>query len=495
MFHRRRRFAFEPLETRLALSAVSIPVDLTAAPSEQVAVPVEITGAEDVRAVEIEINYDTGLLDADSDSITAGSVWTGGTVEVVASVDDQTGRIVASVFAAEGLDLDSGSLLSIAFTVSSDATPGDSTEIDLAEVVINEGEIAVDPEPQPGDDDTDGRITLVATQTSGTISGRVYADTNRSDQYDQLEAIAGVRIVLVNEESGEQTEVRTDDEGAYEFLDLPAGSYTIQEQQPAAFLDGGTNEVSVTLADGESLAQQDFQELGLKPQYVFNRLLTTLAMPQGSTQWAETVAEIIESAGTETDSAETSTSQTGTVQATSATAAVTLALASDDTEDLATAAVAAASAPTDSVSASETEAAATPVSVSIPDDLTGLPSGQVVVPVQIDHAEGVRRVEITISYDPTLLDAEPDAAQAGLVWPDTTELTAHVDNEAGWIHVILFSTEELQSGSGTLLEIEFTLCSDAPTGAFAEIDLVAVVLNEGDAEVEGSGGLVAVVGV
>ena len=52
----RRRLAFESLESRRVLSAVSIPVDLTGQPSEEVLVPVEIDDAEGVRAAEIHID-------------------------------------------------------------------------------------------------------------------------------------------------------------------------------------------------------------------------------------------------------------------------------------------------------------------------------------------------------------------------------------------------------------------------------------------------------
>ena len=161
MSHRQRRFAFERLDARHMLSAVAIPTDLTVEPSGQLVVPVEISDAEGVRGVEIEINYDTDLLDTDSDSIAVGSVWSGAGATVVADVDDGAGTIVIWVFAAEGLDSGSGSLVDITFTAAGDAAVGTSTEIDLAEVVLNEKEISVDPEPQPGEDSTDGQITLV----------------------------------------------------------------------------------------------------------------------------------------------------------------------------------------------------------------------------------------------------------------------------------------------------------------------------------------------
>ena len=163
MPHRQRCLTFETLDARRMLSAVSIPVDLTAEPSGQVVVPVEIDDAEYVRAVEIEIDYDTELLDADNSSVTAGSIWTGTSAEVVANVDDSAGNIVVWIFAAEGLDAVSGNLVEIEFTASSDAVGGESTTIDLANVEINENAITLQAQPQPGIDSTDGLITFVST--------------------------------------------------------------------------------------------------------------------------------------------------------------------------------------------------------------------------------------------------------------------------------------------------------------------------------------------
>ncbi len=493
MFHRQRRLNFEALENRRVLSAVNVPVDLTGEPSEQVVVPVQIDDAEDVRGVQISINYDTTVLDADNASVTAGSVWTAGSAEVVANVDDAAGTIVVWVFAAEGLDSGSGSLLEIEFTISNDAFVGNSTAVDLAEVVINEGEIEVDPEPQPGTDSTDGLITFVGTEGNAGISGVVYADTNENDQPDEFEHIPGVQIILVNEDNGDRREAVTDEEGAYEFVDLPTGSYTIEEQQPVAFLDGGTNEISATLTAAESLTDQDFQELGLKPAYVFNRLFTTLALPVGSTDWVDAIEQIVDDGGSETSQNETAQSETAQSETLAEQAF------SEETPDAAETAAATqqggvaqqsfaaedSSSQSEPPAASELEMLATEVSVSIPDDLTAEPSGQVVVPVQIDDAEDVRGVDISINYDTTLLDTDTASVLAGSVWPEgSTEVVANVDDAAGTIQVIVFTAEGLDSGSGSLLEVEFTVSSDALVGNSTEIDLAEVVLNEGEIAVD-----------
>ena len=166
----RKSLGFESLEPRRVLSSVSIPVDLTGEAGEQILVPINIDDAEEVRAVEVEISYDTELLGTDSSSVTAGSVWATGSSEVNALVDSDAGTIVVWGFATEGLGPGSGSLLQIEFTIGSDVLPGDSVEIDLVEVALNEGTIIVDPEPQPGEDSTDGLITFGGIEDTAGIS-------------------------------------------------------------------------------------------------------------------------------------------------------------------------------------------------------------------------------------------------------------------------------------------------------------------------------------
>jgi len=286
---KRRCLAFETLENRQVLSAVAIPADLIAEPSGQVAVPVQIDDAVDVRAVEIELSYDTELLDADNDSVVAGSAWTSGSVQVVASVDDEAGRIVASVFAAEGLDIASGNLLEITFTVNSDAVVDNTTGIDLVEVVVNEGEITVSPEPQSGEDSTDGLLTFVAADEgddssgTGSLSGYVYVDSNGDGIRDSDECgVPGVQITLTgSDDSGNAVnrEVFTQTDGSYLFDELASGTYQLTERQPTAMGDGQDSTTasgatvdddsiaSIVLESSEISTENNFGEAGLFTEY------------------------------------------------------------------------------------------------------------------------------------------------------------------------------------------------------------------------------------
>jgi len=304
MVAKRTRLRFEPLEPRHLLSGLAgvgaestvfahIPDNLTGQPGQQVLAPVNIDNAAGIRGAEIRINYDTTLLDADNASVSAGSVWPAGSTELVVNVDAATGSIVAFVFTAEGVNPGSGSLLTVQFTISGAATVGNSTAIDLAQVRLNEGAIVPDPQPVPGPDPTDGRITFVAPGDTASVSGYVYADTNNNHQPDLHEGVPRVTIALVGTDNGQQRETFTEDNGRYEFRDLPAGSYLVREQQPKALLDGGPNEISASLSSGQALTGQNFRERGLGPAYVYNRLFTTAALPVGSANWVSAVRHIV----------------------------------------------------------------------------------------------------------------------------------------------------------------------------------------------------------
>ncbi|OYP39075.1 cohesin domain-containing protein [Rhodopirellula sp. MGV] len=297
---RRRRPRFQTLTARRLLAAVEIPDDLTAAPAAVVSVPVNIDDAAGVRGAEIRLEFDPELLSLDASDVTAGSVWDGASdAQVTVNIDDATGMVVIFVSASAALSTGSGSLVELEFTVSDTATVGETSDLDLITAVLNEGQVNVSPAPVAGSDQTDGVLTIT---TGGTdvISGAVYADANGNGQMDAGEAIGGVTITLTNDSTDEQFQTVTDTDGSYEFTELTPGDYTITESQPVAFIDGGNNELSVTLTAGTPADDQDFVEDGLLPQYLYTRLLTTLVMPVGSTSWSNEVTRITTDAETGT---------------------------------------------------------------------------------------------------------------------------------------------------------------------------------------------------
>jgi hypothetical protein len=292
-----RRLGFEPLESRRLLTAVDIPDDLTGQVLGQVSAPLNVDNATGIRAAEIRLAYDTTVLDISESNIVAGSVWAGdATVDIVASVDDAAGTIIVSIFGANALPATSGSLVEFQFTIQSGVTVGATTTLDLTEVRINEGAITLDTTPQPGPDATDGLLTVTEDVVPPTgdamVSGTVYADVNNNNQPDSTEGLPGVTVTLVNTTTNAQVQTTTLSDGRYQFANLAPGSYRIQELQPAAYLDGGVNELSIELVAGQDLTGQDFRELGLRPEFIYNRLFTTLVMPIGSANWVSAITQI-----------------------------------------------------------------------------------------------------------------------------------------------------------------------------------------------------------
>ena len=92
--------------------------------------------------------------------------------------------------------------------------------------------------------------------------------------------VPGVRIELVSSEGDVTRSTLTTDLGFFKFLDLPAGDYTITQQQPEALTDGSTtsslpgvqlrdNEISNMVLDADDHATDiHFSETALKPDYV-----------------------------------------------------------------------------------------------------------------------------------------------------------------------------------------------------------------------------------
>ena len=110
--------------------------------------------------------------------------------------------------------------------------------------------------PTAGNNHNSGQITV---QNAG-VSGRVYEDLNGSGQPDSGEpGIAGVTITLTGADTATSTPVTltttTDANGNWNFI-VPAGTYTVTETQPAAYLPGvtragsGTNSTPGTVPAG-----------------------------------------------------------------------------------------------------------------------------------------------------------------------------------------------------------------------------------------------------
>ncbi|NUQ61194.1 MAG: hypothetical protein HUU20_01830 [Pirellulales bacterium] len=103
-----------------------------------------------------------------------------------------------------------------------------------------------------GGDALGGQVTVISPEQhdvlinedvlTGSIAGTVWYDANNNGKREAGETlIPGVTVVLSGTSAGGETveiDSMTDSAGAYRFDELPAGTYTVREIQPKAFLDG-----------------------------------------------------------------------------------------------------------------------------------------------------------------------------------------------------------------------------------------------------------------
>lgn len=291
----RRRLRIENLEDRRLLAAVNVPTDIQGEIGAVVSVPVNVDQPEGVRGALVTLRYDPNVLSLTPEQVTAGTAWSATSETlVVANVDPVAGTVTVSLSNAIGSPATGGSLVVLGFRVLESAEPGVATPIDLVDVRLNELAIPVDPAPVPGPDPTDGRVTVVPTDPilADRITGVVFADVDNDGQPGPLEGLPGVTIRLIRQATGETFTTQTDDWGRYEFTELAAGDYRIVQVQPAAYFEGGPNELTVSLAAGQSLIEQNFREHALRPEFFYLRLLSTPVQPVGSPAWVATLRDI-----------------------------------------------------------------------------------------------------------------------------------------------------------------------------------------------------------
>ena len=118
------------------------------------------------------------------------------------------------------------------------------------------------PESNTANNDASAATTI--DPVTSTIAGTVYVDGNNNGVQDAgEEGIAGVALALTGTDTLGNTvtqDVVTDANGNYLFSNLPAGTYSVTEEQPAGFRDG--IETAGTGANA-STADNVFTQLGL----------------------------------------------------------------------------------------------------------------------------------------------------------------------------------------------------------------------------------------
>ena len=186
------------------------------------------------------------------------------------SISETAGSSTVTV----NLSATSDSVVTVPFTVSGTATSGSDFTVSTSPITFAAGttsaDITIDViNDGPGEPDETVILTLGAptgaelgssivhtatlldvpddpTPGTASLSGLVYLDVNGNATRDGNEpGIPGVIMELDGADtSGNSVQLRalTGNDGAYAFVDLPPGDYTINENQPGAFVDGDESE-------------------------------------------------------------------------------------------------------------------------------------------------------------------------------------------------------------------------------------------------------------
>ncbi|MBN8225147.1 MAG: cadherin-like domain-containing protein [Xanthomonadales bacterium] len=140
---------------------VDVPIDATADRGAVVTVPVRIDTALGLESAQLRMAYDASrfdLVEVRRGSISGDFGW------FIASTE--AGRITVDMTRLAALAGGAGTLLDIDLRVRADALPGVSP-IDLQYARLNDGHLTLGVVPQPGADETDGRITVAAQAETG----------------------------------------------------------------------------------------------------------------------------------------------------------------------------------------------------------------------------------------------------------------------------------------------------------------------------------------
>ncbi len=189
-----------------------------------------------------------------------------------------------------------------------------------------------------GNTHTNAVTINIAAQNTATLSGEVFEDGNTDGLLDDGESLlAGVIITLTGTDSQNNAigpiSVKTDSNGAFQFANLVAGTYTLTKNQPTSLSDGvaaaGSLQGSVAsddvisgivVATGASGTSYNFSEQGLQPQLVtINMFLSNTGTGKASLE--DFIAKAYLAASTSTDLPVGTTSPVAAASAPTASAA------------------------------------------------------------------------------------------------------------------------------------------------------------------------------
>ena len=104
-------------------------------------------------------------------------------------------------------------------------------------------------------------------------------------------------------------------------------------------------------------------------------------------------------------------------------------------------------------------------------DQTASPGSSITVPVTISNAAGIAGIDITLTYNPSLLTAT-DAATTSL----TGDFALQRNITAGQIRIAMANATGIASGSGALVNISCTVSSGAAKGQSCSLHVASMSL-------------------
>ncbi|MCB1967173.1 MAG: cadherin-like domain-containing protein, partial [Candidatus Accumulibacter sp.] len=137
---------------------VHIPTDLSGTPGSVLTVPVLIDDAVGLESVDLRLAYDPALLEIVA--VREGSATNGATIITnPAPASNANGTLVVGLALTNPRPAGGGSLLEIDFRIRPTAASG-STALNLTQVSLNEDGLVLTPLPVPGQDGSDGLLTI-----------------------------------------------------------------------------------------------------------------------------------------------------------------------------------------------------------------------------------------------------------------------------------------------------------------------------------------------
>lgn len=230
---------------------ISISDDLIGSPGSTVVVPIVISDATGLQSVDIQIKYNTDLLDTSNEQISLGSVISDFSLE--SNIDDDSGTIILSAFDPTPLESGTGVIFEIEFQIKGDAPADSNTILDLTTVLLG-----VDGIDFPSDKITieDGTLTFGEAPQGGILA---FSTANFSLGEDGT-VVTEVTVTRTSGSSGEVSatiSLGADGDTATAPDDYDNSAITV------TFADGDTEAKTITIPIVDDSVEEDDETVSL----------------------------------------------------------------------------------------------------------------------------------------------------------------------------------------------------------------------------------------